>query len=124
MPDVAAHPAAAPRGHVAVASPNGRRRMTVRVTDGRLRYQVARRGRALVAPSGLGLDLARPALAHLRPATAVRAAQDDRREVAARVGIRRTRPQPRRGMRTADRATGDRATPGTWAPSPTNTTGP
>ncbi|MFD0442931.1 MULTISPECIES: glycoside hydrolase family 97 N-terminal domain-containing protein [Streptomyces violaceusniger group] len=54
---------AAPPGHVTIASPNGRLRMTVRVTDGRLRYQVARDGRGQVPSSGLGLDLAdRPSL--------------------------------------------------------------
>ncbi|NUH44082.1 glycoside hydrolase family 97 protein [Streptomyces samsunensis] len=54
---------AAPPGHVTIASPNGRLRMTVRVTDGRLRYQVVRHGRVLVPSSGLGLDLAdRPSL--------------------------------------------------------------
>ncbi|GAB2927105.1 hypothetical protein GCM10022245_68850 [Streptomyces mayteni] len=42
---------------VTVHSPNGRLRVTLRVVDGRLRYEVARRGRTLVASSGLGLDL-------------------------------------------------------------------
>lgn len=54
---------AAPR-RVTVHSPNGRIRVTVQVVDGRLRYEVLRRGRVLVASSGLGLDLAgHPSLA-------------------------------------------------------------
>ncbi|WP_158575919.1 glycoside hydrolase family 97 protein [Streptomyces corynorhini] len=47
-----------PSGHVTVDSPDGLLRFTVLVTDGSLRYQIVRRGRVLVAPSGLGLDLA------------------------------------------------------------------
>lgn len=54
---------AATHAPIAVRSPNGRLRVTVRVRDGRLRYEVVRRGRVLVASSGLGLDLAdRPSL--------------------------------------------------------------
>ncbi|MDT0444028.1 glycoside hydrolase family 97 protein [Streptomyces johnsoniae] len=54
---------AATPGHVTVRSPNGLLRVTVSVANGRLRYGVVRRGRVLVAPSGLGLDLAdRPSL--------------------------------------------------------------
>ncbi|MFE9062618.1 glycoside hydrolase family 97 protein [Streptomyces violaceusniger] len=50
-------------GRVTVHSPNGRLRVTVLPADGSLRYQVVRDGRVLVAPSGLGLDLAgRPSL--------------------------------------------------------------
>ncbi|MFB9904352.1 glycoside hydrolase family 97 protein [Allokutzneria oryzae] len=43
---------------VTVRSPNGLLRVTVLVANGRLRYEVVRRGQVLVAPSGLGLDLA------------------------------------------------------------------
>ncbi|WP_086824138.1 glycoside hydrolase family 97 protein [Allokutzneria sp. NRRL B-24872] len=43
---------------VEVRSPDGLLRVVVAVVDGRLRYEVARRGRVLVASSGLGLDLA------------------------------------------------------------------
>ncbi|MGO4426349.1 glycoside hydrolase family 97 N-terminal domain-containing protein, partial [Streptomyces sp. MCAF7] len=58
-----ANASAASPGHVKIVSPNGRLRVTVRVTDGRLCYEVARHGRVLVPSSGLGLDLAdRPSL--------------------------------------------------------------
>ncbi|MFE7332001.1 glycoside hydrolase family 97 protein [Streptomyces sp. NPDC057565] len=50
-------------GPVVVASPEGQLKVTIRVADGRLWYEVSSRGRALVASSGLGLDLAdRPSL--------------------------------------------------------------
>ncbi|WP_170970547.1 glycoside hydrolase family 97 protein [Streptomyces zhaozhouensis] len=53
---------AASRG-LTVRAPRGPVRVTVRLVDGRLRYEVARRGETLVASSGLGLDLAeRPSL--------------------------------------------------------------
>ncbi|WP_165777682.1 glycoside hydrolase family 97 protein [Amycolatopsis antarctica] len=54
---------AATEDRAVVRSPNGRLRVTVRVLDGRLRYEVRRRGRVLVDSAGLGLDLAdRPSL--------------------------------------------------------------
>lgn len=55
-----AAPATAPytRRPVTVRSPDGALRVTLRVTHGRLTYEVRRRGRTVVAPSGLGLDLA------------------------------------------------------------------
>ncbi|WP_327391707.1 glycoside hydrolase family 97 protein [Streptomyces sp. NBC_01186] len=54
---------AATHRRVTVHSPNRRLRVTAGVANGRLWYEVARRGRVLVARSGLGLDLAdRPSL--------------------------------------------------------------
>ncbi|SDM56136.1 glycoside hydrolase family 97 protein [Allokutzneria albata] len=50
-------------GRITVRSPNGLLRVAVVVANGRLRYEVVRRGRVLVGSSGLGLDLAgRPSL--------------------------------------------------------------
>ncbi|MGI5440617.1 glycoside hydrolase family 97 N-terminal domain-containing protein [Streptomyces shenzhenensis] len=60
---VPATASAGPPDDAVIVSPNGRLRVTVRVADGRLRYEVTRHGRVLVASSGLGLDLAgRPSL--------------------------------------------------------------
>ncbi len=44
------------RGQVSVASPDGRTRVTVEVTDGRLTYRLARDGRPLILPSALGFQ--------------------------------------------------------------------
>lgn len=102
----------APPGHVTIASPNGRLRMTARVTDGRLRYQVVRHGRVLVPSSGLGPDLAdRPSLTGGLVLESVRRRTMDERWRPV-WGARRARPRPCTGVRTADRATGDRATAG------------
>ncbi|MEV7090794.1 glycoside hydrolase family 97 protein [Streptomyces sp. NPDC093085] len=57
-PGPAPRPTAPPARKVTVRSPDGLLRVTVVAEDGRLRYEVRRRGRLLVAPSGLGLDLA------------------------------------------------------------------
>ncbi|AOS62196.1 glycoside hydrolase family 97 protein [Actinoalloteichus hymeniacidonis] len=56
-PSAAAEPATIPARH-GVRSPGGLVRVTIRVVEGRLRYEIARRGRVVVASSGLGIDLA------------------------------------------------------------------
>lgn len=42
------------RGQVTVGSPDGKNQVTVEVREGRLTYSLARNGRALILPSGLG----------------------------------------------------------------------
>ncbi len=44
------------QSQIRVASPDGRNQITVQIVDGRLTYSLARDGRALILPSGLGFD--------------------------------------------------------------------